>query len=83
MLSTRRSDGRLAAFSVGEFGSLHTAFYMFCFRHSGLAPPGSADLLLDALLAEARERGQARMNLGLEVNAGVGFFKRKDIETSR
>ncbi|MBI5580838.1 MAG: translation initiation factor IF-2 [Deltaproteobacteria bacterium] len=77
MLSARLSDGRLAAFSVGEFGSLHTAFYMFCFRHSGLAPPGSTDLLLSALLEEARERGQVRMNLGLGVNAGVRFFKRK------
>jgi hypothetical protein len=77
MLSARRSDGRLAAFSVGEFGSLHTAFYMFCFRKPGLAPPGSTDLLLSALLEEARERGQARMNLGLGVHAGVRFFKRK------
>jgi hypothetical protein len=77
MLSARLSDGRLAAFSVGEFGSLHTAFYMFCFRNAGLAPPGSTDLLLSALLEEARERGQARMNLGLGVNAGVRFFKRK------
>ncbi|HSO60461.1 MAG TPA: hypothetical protein VLR50_05435 [Desulfobacterales bacterium] len=77
MLSARLSDGRLAALSVGEFGSLHTAFYMFCFRHPGLAPPGSTDLLLAALLEEARERGQARINLGLGVNAGVRFFKRK------
>jgi hypothetical protein len=77
LLSARLSDGRLAAFSVGEFGSLHTAFYMFCFRHPGLAPPGSTDLLLSALLEEARERGQVRMNVGLGVNAGVRFFKRK------
>jgi len=77
MLSARLADGRLGAFSVGEFGSLHTAFYMFCFRHPGLAPPGSTDLLLSALLEEARERGQVRMNVGLGVNAGVRFFKRK------
>jgi hypothetical protein len=77
MLSARLSDGRLAAFSVGEFGSLQTAFYMFCFRNPALAPPGSTDLLLAALLEEARERGQTRMNLGLGVNAGVRFFKRK------
>jgi len=77
LLSARLADGRLAAFSVGEFGSLHTAFYMFCFRHPNLAPPGSTDLLLSALLEAARERGQVRMNLGLGVNAGVRFFKRK------
>jgi hypothetical protein len=75
MLSARLSDGRLAAFSVGN--SLPAAFYMFCFRKPGLAPPGSTDLLLSALLEEARERGQVRMNLGLGVNAGVRFFKRK------
>jgi len=76
-VSARRADQRLAAFAVGEFASRHTAMFMFCFRNPELAPPGSADLLLSALLEEARERGQARMNLGLAVNAGIDFFKRK------
>jgi hypothetical protein len=77
LISARRADGRLAAFAVGEFAARHTAFFMFCFRQSELAPPGAADLLLSGLLDEARERGQARMNLGLGVNAGIRFFKRK------
>jgi hypothetical protein len=77
LLSARLRDGRLAAFAVGEFSSLHTAFFIFCFRAPGLAPPGSADLLLAGLLDEARERGQTRMNLGLGVNEGIRFFKRK------
>jgi hypothetical protein len=77
IVSARRADQRLAAFAVGEFASRHTAMFMFCFRNPELAPPGSADLLLAALLEEARARGQARMNLGLAVNAGIGFFKRK------
>jgi hypothetical protein len=75
--SARLADGRLAAFAVGEFASRHTGFFMFSFRDSHLAPPGSADLLLAHLLAEARSRGQTRMNLGLGVNAGIAFFKRK------
>ena len=54
-----------AAFAVGEFGSRHTAFYMFSFRDPDLAPPGAADLLLARLLEEAGGRGQALLNLGL------------------
>jgi hypothetical protein len=77
LVSARRADGRLAAFAVGEFASLSTAFFMFCFRDPDLAPPGSADLALSGLLREAHERGHTRMNLGLGVSAGIGFFKRK------
>jgi hypothetical protein len=50
---------------------------MFCFRNTDLAPPGSADLVLSGLLNEALQRGHTRMNLGLGVNAGIRFFKRK------
>jgi hypothetical protein len=77
VVSGRLADGRLAAFAVGEFAPLSTAFFMFCFRDPELAPPGSADLVLAQLLEEARQRGQTRMNLGLGVNPGIGFFKRK------
>ncbi len=77
IVSARRPDGRLAAFAVGEFASLSTAFFMFCFRDADLAPPGSADLTLSGLLQEAQRRGQARMNLGLGVSDGIRFFKRK------
>jgi hypothetical protein len=77
IVSARRADGRLAAFAVGEYGSLHTAFFMFCFRDPQAAVPGSADRLLKALLDEAGRRGQICMNLGLGVNAGIGHFKAK------
>jgi hypothetical protein len=77
VVSGRLADGRLAAFAVGEFAPLATAFFMFCFRDPEVAPPGSADLVLSWLLEEAHQRGQTRMNLGLGVNAGIGFFKRK------
>ncbi len=77
LLSARLADGRLAAFSVGEYAGLRTAFYMFAFRDPQVAPPGTTDLLLSGLLDEAGERGQILMNLGLGVNEGVGFFKRK------
>jgi hypothetical protein len=77
LFSARLADGRLAAFSVGEYASLSTAFYMFSFRHPPTAPPGATDLLLAQILEEASERGHTRMNLGLTVNNGIGFFKRK------
>lgn len=77
VLSGRLADGRLAAFVVGDFSALRTAFFMFCFRDPELAPPGSADLLLAGLLEEAHTRGQTLMNLGLGINDGVAFFKRK------
>jgi hypothetical protein len=77
IVSARFADRRLAAFAVGEFASFSTGFFMFCFRDHGLAPPGSADLALSGLLQEAHVRGQTRMNLGLGVNQGIRFFKRK------
>jgi hypothetical protein len=77
LFSARLADGRLAAFSVGEYASLSTAFYMFSFRDPGIAPPGATDLLLAQILEEASRRGHTVVNLGLTVNEGIGFFKRK------
>jgi hypothetical protein len=77
MVSARTAGGQLAAFAVGEYASLHTAFFMFCFRDPSLAPPGSADLVFSVLLEEAARRGQTRINLGLGVNEGIRFFKGK------
>lgn len=76
LLSARRADGGLEAFAVGDYSALGTAFYMFAFRRNG-AVPGCADLLLAALLDEGARRGHAVMNLGLGINPGVAFFKRK------
>ena len=49
---------------------------MFSFRHPE-APPGTADLLLDALVRKSVEFGHMNMNLGLGINGGIGFFKKK------
>jgi hypothetical protein len=68
---------RLAGFVVGDFTSLSTACYMFAFRDPDIAPPGTADLLLHALLQEAEKRGQIRMNLGLGINPAIRYFKQK------
>ncbi|SDB22396.1 hypothetical protein SAMN05660653_01087 [Desulfonatronum thiosulfatophilum] len=74
----RKADAQpLAGFVVGDFTSLSTAFYMFAFRNPDIAPPGTADLLLHALLQEGAQRGQIRMNLGLGINPAIRFFKQK------
>lgn len=67
---------RLAGFVIGDFTSFENAFYMFAFR-SPSAPPGIADLLLHSLATEAEDLGFLKINLGLGINKGIEFFKRK------
>jgi len=77
LISARLADGRLAGYTIGDFSSLTTAFYMFAFRNSEVAPPGTADLLLHALLKESEQRGQQRINLGLGISPSINYFKQK------
>jgi hypothetical protein len=77
VFSARAHDGRLAGFDIAEFGAKNYAFYMFNFRSSQNAAPGTSDLLLYELIQEAKQQGKRFINLGLGVNAGVTFFKRK------
>lgn len=76
LFSARTKDGALAAFAIGDYSSFHTAFYMFACRLPS-APPGTADALLEAVAKCAEERGHSRLNLGLGINQGVAFFKKK------
>ena len=76
LLAARRHDASLAAFAVGDYSSLTTAFYMFAFRYPD-APPGTADLLLSGLAQQGEMLGHKRINLGLGINEGIGFFKKK------
>lgn len=76
LFSARDAGGRLLACAIGDYSSFATAFYMFAFR-SPEAPPGAADALLAALAAEGSARGHSLLNLGLGMNVGVGFFKKK------
>lgn len=72
----RPADGALLGLAVGDYSSLTTACYMFAFR-APECPPGVSDALLHALLLEARQRGHARVNLGLDISPGIAAFKRK------
>lgn len=76
LFSARTKDGKVAAFAIGDYSSFCTAFYMFACRLPS-APPGTADALLEAVAKCGEERGHSQLNLGLAVNAGIGFFKKK------
>ena len=62
--------------AVGDYSALSTAFYMFAFRQDD-CPPGVSDALLRALADEAERRGQSTLNLGLGIDGGITFFKKK------
>jgi hypothetical protein len=77
VFAARDSRGTLTGFDVADFGAGEYAFYLFNFRSQGAAVPGTSDLLLHALIREAQERGKKYLNLGLGINEGVAFFKKK------
>lgn len=75
--SARDRSGRLAAFTVAEYGTKDYGFYMFNFRSEEGAVPGVSDLLLHEAMLAALVRGKSFMNLGLGIHEGVAFFKKK------
>jgi hypothetical protein len=77
VFAARDSEGKLAGFDVADFGGGEYAFYLFNFRSPEAAVPGTSDLLLRALIRDAQERGKRYLNLGLGINEGVAFFKKK------
>lgn len=76
LFAARRPNGSLAAFTIGDFSALQCAFYMFAFRQND-APPGTADLLLHSFMEHALSMGHEQVNLGLAINSGIAFFKKK------
>lgn len=76
LFSARAASGNLAGCAIADFTALETAFYMFAFRAPD-APPGTADALLFEIIREAKARGHKNINLGLGIDAGVEFFKKK------
>ena len=76
LFSAFNENGKLAGCAIGDYSALNTAFYMFAFR-AEYAPPGVADLLLEAVIAEAEGRGHGLVNLGLGIDGGIEFFKKK------
>ena len=76
LFAARNASGDLLAMAVGDYSALSTAFYMFAFRRDD-CPPGVSDALLEALADEAVRRGQNVLNLGLGIDGGITFFKKK------
>ncbi len=74
--SARDKNGKLKACAVADFSAFATAFYMFAFRYPD-AVPGSSDLLLDTIINDAASLGYEKVNLGLGIDRGVEFFKKK------
>ncbi len=77
VFDARDRAGRLAAFDIAEFGTGTYAFYMFNFASRRHSVRGASDLLLNEVIAAAKAEGKTSINLGLGVNEGVMFFKKK------
>lgn len=77
VFSARDREGILAAFDIAEFGAKEYAFYMFNFISRQCYVPGASDILLYEVIKAAREQGKSFINLGLGINEGVRFFKKK------
>jgi hypothetical protein len=77
VFSVRNRRGHLVAFDVAEFGSNHYAFYMFNFSSRAHYVPGASDLLLHEVIQFAKIEQKGYINLGLGINPGVAFYKRK------
>lgn len=76
LFSALSKSGELKGFAIGDYSALGFAFYMFaCRKHD--SPPGTSDLLLANLIERATSLGHSAINLGLGINPGVGFFKKK------
>jgi len=77
VFSARDRENRLVAFDVAELGARDYVFYMFNFRNPETHVPGVSDLLLYEIMKKASDLGKQHVNLGLGVNRGIRFFKKK------
>ncbi len=77
VFNARTRGGDLVAFDVAEFGAQEYAFYMFNFRSHKYQVPGVSDLLLAYVIAQAKTQGKLYINLGLGIDPGIAFFKKK------
>ncbi len=77
IFDARTSGGKLVAFDVAEFKPKDYALYMFNFSSEAFYVPGASDLLLSEVINQARAEGKKYINLGLGINPGVTFFKKK------
>jgi len=77
VFDARNDKGELVAFDVAEFKPKNYAIYMFNFSSEAFYVPGASDLLLSEVIKHAKTGGKKYINLGLGINPGVTFFKKK------
>jgi len=77
VFDARDNKGELVAFDVAEFKPRNYAIYMFNFSSETLYVPGASDLLLSEVIKQAKTEEKKYINLGLGINPGVTFFKKK------
>jgi hypothetical protein len=77
VFDARNNRGELVAFDIAEFKPRDYALYMFNYSSDALYVPGASDLLLFEVIRQARTEGKKQINLGLGINPGVTFFKKK------
>ena len=77
IFDAKTSRRELVAFDIAEFKPRDYAIYMFNFRSNALYVPGASDLLLSEVIQQAKTEGKKYVNLGLGINPGVSFFKKK------
>ena len=77
VFDARNNRGELVAFDVAEFIPMDYIIYMFNFSSEALYVPGASDLLLFEVIQQAKTERRKYINLGLGINPGVTFFKKK------
>lgn len=77
VINARTKEGSLAGFNVLDLGSKNYAFYMFNFISRNKYIPGVSDLLMSKMIEIAMTEKREYINLGLGINEGVIFFKKK------
>jgi hypothetical protein len=77
VFDARNDKGELVAFDVAEFKPRDYAIYMFNFSSETFYVPGASDLLLSEVIKQAKTEEKKYINLGLGINPGVTFFKKK------
>jgi hypothetical protein len=77
IFDARNNRGELVAFDVAEFKPKDYAIHMFNFTSDAFYVPGASDLLLFEVVEQAKKERKKYINLGLGINPGVTFFKKK------
>lgn len=77
IFDARNNTGELAAFDVVEFWARCYTICMFNFSSDALYAPGASDLLLSEVIQQSKREGKKYINLGLGINPGATFFKKK------